>query len=238
MEHFVGKDAMDIESLGPQRLGQLLQAGLIRNFVDIFKLQVDSLLPLPRMGKRSADRLLQAVEEAKKRPIWRLIHGLGIPHVGAETAKTLSARWPSMEAIMVLSVDDLQRCDGIGEIVAASIQKFFADGRGRELLSQLATCGVSMADGAVKESAAGPLAGKVFAITGTFGSIGRDALRRAIEAAGGTVRSAISKKVDALLVGDSPGSKLGEAEKLAIQTLGVDAVERWLADGEMGNLLP
>ena len=230
IEHFASKEAMDIECLGPQRLKQLLDAGLIRNFVDIFRLQIDSILQLPRMGEKSARKLLDAIEMAKTRPLWRLIHGLGIPHIGMETAKTLAKRWPSLLAIVGLAVDDLRLCDGIGEIVAASVYEFFADERNRELVGQLSALGLSIQD-EKQQQTAGPFSGKVFAITGTFESMGRDAMRATIEAAGGAVRASLSKKVDVLLVGDEPGSKLADAEKFAIQIVGEKEFLRWISTG-------
>ncbi|MDR2668007.1 MAG: NAD-dependent DNA ligase LigA [Puniceicoccales bacterium] len=228
IQHFASKDAMDIESLGPQRLQQLLDGKLIGSFVDIFRLDFNSLVQLPRVGEKSARKLLSAIENAKTRPLWRLIHGIGIPHIGMETAKALAMRWPSMNSLAKLSVEDLRLCDGIGEIVAASVHKFFSDPRNLALIDQLAALGLSMVDVEPPQRTDGPFAGKIFAITGTFNSMGREDLRSAIEAAGGSVRSSVSSKVDVLLVGDAPGSKLAEAEKLGIQTAGEDLVMGWL----------
>ncbi|MDR2664063.1 MAG: NAD-dependent DNA ligase LigA [Puniceicoccales bacterium] len=211
--HFASRSAMDIGSLGPQRVGQLIEAGLVRNFTDIFHLQMDSLLTLPRTGEKSARHLLDGVEGAKNRPLWRLIHGLGIPHVGAETAKALALRWPSLEKLANCGSEELQHCEGIGAIVAASVQKFFQDDRNGRLVAELKMLGLRTEEMAV---AGGPLAGKVFAITGTFSAYGREELKQKIEALGGSVRSALSRQVDLLLVGAEPGSKVIEAEKLNI----------------------
>jgi DNA ligase (NAD+) len=230
IQHFASKDAMDIESLGPQRISQLMDAGMLLHFVDIFRLNRSALASQRRMGDKSADRLLGAIEGAKKRPLWRLIHGLGIPHVGAETAKILAGKWPSMEKLMDLSGEQLQLCGGIGEVVAASAVKFFSDGHSRRLIAQLAEYGLSMADGeaAPKGDVAGPFAGKIFAISGTFAAMARDAIGEAIAARGGTVRKSLSKKIDMLLVGESPGSKVAEAEKLSIPTVDEGTLMGWL----------
>jgi DNA ligase (NAD+) len=231
--HFSSKSALDIESLGPQRVEQLLEADLLRHFTDIFRLKLEPLLTLPRMGEKSALRLLEGIAEAKNRPLWRLIHGLGIPHVGAETAKELAQRWPSLHGLTACSAEELEDCEGIGAVVAASIHKFFQDKHNRQLIGELAELGLRVEEergdfAAAVAVADNPFAGKTFAITGTFSFAGREDLRQAVEARGGAVRTALSGKVDVLLAGERPGSKVGEAERLAIPTVGEDTLRRWL----------
>jgi DNA ligase (NAD+) len=152
---------------------------------------------------------LDGTEKAKIRPHWRL--GIGIPR--AETAKTLALRWPSLKKLSDCGEGELRSYEGIGEVVAASVQKFFQNGRNRRLADELETLGLRFVESAAAD---GPSAGKIFAINGTFFTFGRKELRRRVEAPGGSVRSALSRQVDLLLVGSAPGSKVAEAEKLGI----------------------
>ncbi|MDR0340004.1 MAG: NAD-dependent DNA ligase LigA [Puniceicoccales bacterium] len=226
--HFASKSSMDIASLGPQRIGQLIEAGLVQNFTDIFHLRLESLLSLSRTGKRSAQRLLEGLDEAKKRPLRRRLHGLGIPHVGMETAKTLALRWPSLKKLSACGEEELLSCEGIGKIVAASVQKFFQDDHNRRLADELKTLGLRTEEAPAAK--AGPLAGKVFAITGTFSAFGREELKGRIEALGGSVRSALSRQVDLLLVGSAPGSKSIEAGRLEIPVISEAEIEEMLRE--------
>ncbi|MDR3316627.1 MAG: NAD-dependent DNA ligase LigA [Puniceicoccales bacterium] len=228
--HFASRGAMDINSLGPQRIEQLLQFGLIRHFSDIFRLDGERLANLPRMGEKSAQKLLDSIAPAKRRPLWRLLHGLGIPHVGAETAKLLVKKWPSMNSFMSLGEEELLACEGIGAIVAASIFNFFQDDDNRRLIGELASLGLRLEEIPETTTAeSSHFSGKKFAISGSFKEFAREELIRSIEARGGTVRSAVSVKIDALIVGDGPGSKLPEAERLGIPIIGVDVLLRWFS---------
>jgi DNA ligase (NAD+) len=222
LEHFASKQALDIDTLGLQRIEQLRAAGLLERFSDIFRLTKAALLQLPNTKEKSASALLAAIEIAKRRPLWRLLHGLGIPHVGAQTAKLLVRRWPSMAALMAATREELQSCEGIGDIVAASIHSFFDDPANRQLIDELVTLGLSMEDPVEKSNLAGEtsfFAGKNFVITGTFRTFTRDALKQRIERVGGSVRESVSTKTHAVFVGENPGNKLADAERLGISTL-------------------
>lgn len=244
LEHFASRAALDIATLGPARIAQLLERGLVRHFVDIYSLDADSLAALPGMGPRSAKNLLAAVDASRRQPTWRLLHGLGIPHVGAETAKLLLRRWPSLQDLAAAERDELCRCDGVGEVVAAGIFRFFRSPANRKLLETLSSLGFAVfsptpaiglvaAQSPARELAGpSPFRGKNFAITGSFSSLGREELRRRIEERGGSVREALSRRVDVLLVGERPGSKRAEAERLGIATAGEDVLFRWLQESE------
>ncbi|MDR2677552.1 MAG: NAD-dependent DNA ligase LigA [Puniceicoccales bacterium] len=221
LEHFASKQALNIDTLGPQRIEQLRDAGLLEQFSDIFRLTEEALLHLPNTKEKSARTLLEAIETAKRRPLWRLLHGLGIPHVGVQTAKLLTKRWPSMEALMAASREELQLCDGIGDIVAASIHTFFNDPANRRLIDELAALGLSMEDSAKKSDSAEEtsfFAGKNFVITGTFHAFSREELKQRIEQAGGSVRESVSSKTNALIVGENPGGKLADAGRFGVPT--------------------
>jgi DNA ligase (NAD+) len=223
LEHFASKQALDIDTLGPQRIGQLRDAGLLERFSDIFRLTRAALLQLPNTKEKSANTLLGAIEMAKRRPLWRLLHGLGIPHVGAQTAKLLTGQWPSIGTLMAASKEELQSCEGVGDIVAASIHSFFSDPGNRRLIAELASLGLSMgASGEESDPAEETsfFAGKSFVITGTFHAFTREELKQRIERAGGNVRGSVSTKTHALIVGENPGSKLSDAGRLGIQTIG------------------
>jgi DNA ligase (NAD+) len=221
LEHFASKQALNIDTLGPQRIEQLRNAGLLERFSDIFRLTKAALLQLPNTKEKSANALLEAIELSKQRPLWRLLHGLGIPHVGTQTAKLLTRQWTSMKALMAASLEELQSCEGVGNIVAGSIYSFFNDPANRELIDELAVLGLSMEDFAKKsDSADGAsfFAGKNFVITGTFRAFTREELKQRIERAGGSVKGSISAKTHAVFVGENPGSKLADAEQLGILT--------------------
>ncbi|MDR2030083.1 MAG: NAD-dependent DNA ligase LigA [Puniceicoccales bacterium] len=230
LEHFAAKTAMDIATLGPARIGQLMERGLVRNFTDIYSLDEAVLAQLPGMGPRSAKNLLAAIAASKGQPPWRLLHGLGIPHVGAQTAKLLLHHWHTLHAIAAADEEALRHCDGIGEIVAASIFRFFHDAANLCLLKNLSTLGLTLAEA---QSAPQPMSrffGKSFAITGSFEFMGRDELRRHIEGCGGVVREALSKQVNVLLVGDGPGSKLARAEEFGIEIVDAATLRSWMQD--------
>jgi DNA ligase (NAD+) len=231
LQHFASRAAMDIEGLGPQRIDQLLRAGLVGHFLDIFHLDGAALSSLPKLGERSVQNLLRAIDGSRHRPLWRLVHGLGIPHVGAQTAKLLTGHWPRLHALAMAEVGELTRVDGVGEIVAASVGEFFH--RNRWLIPQLGSAGLSLADSPPDQSASGQSGNflkKSFAITGSFPGLPREKIREEIERRGGVVRAALSSKIDLLLVGDSPGSKVGEAERLGIPMIDAETLNRWLGE--------
>jgi DNA ligase (NAD+) len=230
LAHFASKSALDIASLGPQRIEQLLQSGLVRHFADIFRLTAEQLISLPRSGEKLAQRLLHGIEEAKTRPLWRLVHGLGIPHVGAETAKELARSWPSMSLLMNADEADFRQCDGIGDIVAASISQFFQNANNRKLVEELEGMGLgSTVVDAVKIIHHERFFGKNFAITGSFAQFTREELKRLIEQRGGTVRAALSGKIDFLLCGENPGSKIEEAQRTNVQIIDAQTLLAWLS---------
>ncbi|MDR1456713.1 MAG: NAD-dependent DNA ligase LigA [Puniceicoccales bacterium] len=222
LEHFASKQALDIDTLGPQRIGQLRDAGLLEQFSDIFRLSKAALLQLSHIRDKSANALLEAIEIGKQRPLWRLLHGLGIPHIGVQTAKLLARRWASMDKLMAATREELRCCDGIGDIVAASVHSFFTDVANRQLIGELAELGLSMDDLVEKQNSiegTSFFTGKNFVITGTFHAITREELRQRIEQVGGRVRESVSAKTHALIVGKNPGGKLADAERLGISKL-------------------
>jgi len=220
LEHFASRGAMDIDGLGESMVEQLVEAGLVKHLADLYRLRQDQLLELERMGKRSAQNLLDGIEASKDRPLWRLIFGLGILHVGATAARKLAARFHSIDKLSAADQATLVEVEDIGEVMAESIHDYFQLPETQELLKELEGLGLRMADEApeVSPDQPQPFADTTWVITGTL-SQPRDAIAERIRQAGGTVSSSVSKKTTYLLAGDSAGSKLDKAEKLGVTIL-------------------
>lgn len=227
--HFASRQCMDIENLGRAVVEQLVEAGLIENIADLYTLTADQLLPLERFAEKSAQNLIEAIDASKGRDLWRLIHGLGIPHVGAQASKDLAAHFHSLKNLMEQTPDDLEAVDGIGAIMARSITTFFQDERQREVIQRLSGYGLKIEEAAPEtDDRETPLAGKIFVLTGSLPTLTRDEATALIENAGGRTASSVSKKTDYVLAGESAGSKLDKARKLEIPILGEAAFRNLL----------
>lgn len=213
--HFVSRDAMDIDGLGPAVLEQLLNAGLIKSFVDIYNLRAIDVASLERMGEKSAVNLITAIEKSKSREIYRLIFALGIRHIGQKAAKLLCEHFLSIEAIFDASVDDIAQIDGFGEIMAQSVYDYFSLSQTRTLIDNLRTQGVEMSP-LEKKSVDGVFLNKTFVLTGTLPTMTRSQASKIIEDNGGKTSSSVSKKTDYVLAGEDAGSKLTKAQSLGV----------------------
>jgi DNA ligase (NAD+) len=173
------------------------------------------------MGKKSADNIVAAIADSKTRDLWRLLHALGITHVGEEAARKLANQFGALDALAAASVDDLQKCEDVGPVMAASIHDFFRNPRNQKLLEELKAAGLNMtsATPARHAAATGPFAGKTVVVTGTLEKFSRDEAQEALRRAGATVAGSVSKKTDYLVVGAEAGSKLDKAQKLGVKTL-------------------
>jgi DNA ligase (NAD+) len=210
---------MDIDGLGEAVIDQLLAAGLVRSIPDLYGLRYDDLVGLERLGPKSAQNLLDAIEGSKTRGLARLIFALGIRRVGERLAQTLAARFRTLDALETAGEEDLVRTEDIGPKVAESIRFFFAQPESRELVGRLRKVG--LATEAVGETGAPkPLAGQVFVITGTLSGLSRDEARELLEKLGAEVGSSVTLKTTGLIVGESPGSKLDKARELGVRILG------------------
>jgi DNA ligase (NAD+) len=218
LEHFAGRQAMDIDGLGTEIIRQLIDKGKIRNLPDIYQLNYDSLLELDKFKEKSASNLTQAIDDSRERELWRFIHGLGIPHVGAQSAKELANHFASLEALATASTDQIQQIEGVGPIMAQSIGEWFREPANALCLQEFRErAGLRLKLPAQREeNTDGALSGKTWVITGTLPNLSRDQARERIEAAGGKVTGSVSKKTDFLLAGEAAGSKLAKAEKLGI----------------------
>jgi len=217
--HFAGRRAMDIDGLGEAIVDQLLGAKLVRSLPDLYGLRYDDLVALERLGPKSARNLLDEIEASKSRGLARLLFALGIRHVGERLAQTLAANFPSLEALEAAGRDELVQAEDVGPKVAESIAFFFAQPENRELIRRFRKAGVRDRAAA---AAAGPkpLAGQVFVITGTLSGLSRDEARELLEAQGAEVGSSVTRKTTALVVGESPGSKLDRARELGVRVIG------------------
>jgi len=213
VKHFVSRGAMDIEGIGEKLAEALLNAGLIKDVGDIYTLEEEKLIGLERMGKKSADNVLKAIAESKKRPLSRVIFALGIRHVGSETAEILAKNFGSIDRLSQATAEELMTAPTIGPTIAESIVAFFRQNSNRKVIDKLRQAGVTMREEAAKPHEL-PLAGKEFVVTGKLESFTRTEAEARIRELGGSVGSSVGKKTDFLVVGADPGSKLDRAREL------------------------
>ncbi len=216
--HFASRGAMDIRGLGYERVRQLLEEGLIHDVADLYQLDVERLVQLERFAEQSATQLVQAIAASKERPLSLLLFGLGIRHVGNTVAQLLARRFGSMDALMRASEAEINDIPGIGSAIAEAVVHFFGENRNRELIERLRTAGLQFREPTAVEEG-GPLAGKAYVLTGTLPTLSRTEATELIERAGGRVVGSVSKKTDALVAGDEPGSKLEKAKTLGVEVI-------------------
>ena len=217
LQHFVSREAMDIDGFGEMLAGKMLELNLVQDAGDIFALDVQKLEQLPSFKEKSINNLLQAIEKAKTRPLNNLIYALGIRHVGANVAELLVGRFNSIDDLDTASIEDIAAIEGIGTKIAESIKEFFAHAENRALLEKLREYGVSMkSEEAPKLNLPQILEGKVFVLTGTLETLDRLEAEKLIKAHGGKTTSSVSKKTSYVLAGLNPGSKLDKARELGI----------------------
>lgn len=216
--HFVSRDAMDIDGLGPAVLEQLLNSSLIRSFVDIYNLKEEDVAQLERMGEKSAKNLISAIEKSKDAEIYRLVYALGIRHIGQKAAKLLCEHFLSIDAIFDASVDEISCIDGFGDIMAQSVYDYFSLEQTRLLIDNLKNCGMKMTQ-LEKKTSDGIFVGKTFVLTGTLPTMTRSQASKIIEENGGKTSSSVSKKTDYVLAGEDAGSKLIKANSLGITVI-------------------
>jgi DNA ligase (NAD+) len=218
LRYFAGRDQMDIENLGPALIEQLVESGLVKNFADLYKLQKSDLMTLERMGEKSADNVIAAIEKSKARPLWRLVASLGIRHIGGQSADILAEHFGSLDALMAADVEALQTVEQIGPKIAESVYEYFRNPANRAVIEGLLTAGVRP-EQPKKVRRAGELAGKTIVVTGTLEKFTRPQIEQAIKQAGGKPSSSVSKKTDFVLAGKEPGSKLDKARQLGVKVI-------------------
>lgn len=219
IQHFASRGAMDIAGLGEAMVTQIVDAGLARDVADVYALTPGPLLALERSGKKSVENLLGAIEASKQQPLWRLLFGLGILHVGSSAARALADHFGTLEALAAAEVDELMRVEDVGEVVARSVSVYFRDPRTIDLIDRLRAAGVNFNAGTAAVTAVSDvLAGRTFVITGTL-SRPREYFEELIRAHGGKISSSVSKKTGSLLCGEDAGSKLDKARSLGVPVL-------------------
>jgi DNA ligase (NAD+) len=229
VRHFCSRGAMDIEGIGDVMAQQLTESGLVRTIADIYALDARGLATLPRTGEKTIENLLRNIEASKERGLARVLTGLGIRFVGTQTAQILAGDFGTIERIAAASVDELQRSEGIGPEVAASVHLFFAQQANRVMIERLRESGVVMTAPLRERKADGVLAGKTLVLTGTLPNLSRDEATQLIAQAGGKVTGSVSKKTDYVIAGSDPGSKLVKAEQLGVPVLDEAGLRRLLA---------
>lgn len=217
IRHFASKRAMDIEGLGTKLVDQLVDRGLVTDIPDLYNLTLETLASLERMAEKSAQNILDALERSKKRPLARFLYGLGIRQVGEHLAAVLAQRFGSLEKLSETTEEDLLAINEVGPEVAQSVVRFFRDPKNRENLKRLKKAGLQIEEPAELRQA--KLQGKTFVFTGALASMGREEARSLVESLGGRTASGVSSKVDYVVVGENPGSKLDRARDLGIRIL-------------------
>ena len=227
LEHFASRKAMDIEGLGPALVEQLVDRGAVADAADIYRLDREKLLSLERMGEKSADNLLAAIDASRQRPLARLLFGLGIRHVGSRTAEVLADHFRDMDSLMAAPASALTGLPDIGDIVAEGIVEFFEVEENRALIRRFREAGVRLADAPRVETAGPrPLDGLTLVATGTLKNYSRDAIEARIKELGGKPASSVSKKTSYVIAGEEAGSKLEKARALGVPVLTEDEFEQ------------
>jgi DNA ligase (NAD+) len=232
IRHFASRRALDIDGLGTKLIEQLVDGSMVNNPADLFRLTVEQLADLDRMGEKSATNLFAAMQRSKKTTLPRFLYALGIRDVGEATADALATHFGSIDALENASEEAIQEVPDIGPVVAAHVHTFFAQSHNREVIAELLKQGVDIAPIQRRAaSAGGALTGKTFVLTGTLDSMSRDAARDRIEALGGKVAGSVSKKTSYVVAGAEAGSKLAKAQELGVEVLDEAAFLRMLTDG-------
>jgi len=216
--HFTSRGAMDIRGLSYARIQQLVQEGLVRDPGDLYGLTLDTVLELEGYADKGADALITAIHASKSQPLSRLLHGLGIRHVGSIAAQLLAQHFGTLDALIAASADDILNVRGIGATIANGVVAYFSDPAGRALVEKLRGYGVNFTEPRAVV-AGGPFSGKTAVITGTLPTLSRAKATSMIEAAGGRVTGSVSKSTSFLVAGEEAGSKLEKAKSLGVEIL-------------------
>lgn len=246
LEHYASRDALDIEGLGEKWARIFVAQGLVKHLYDLYSLTKEQLLQLERMGPKSAENLLNAIERSKQTTLARFIYALGIPLVGSTVAQLLAEHFRDIHALMNARPGELQQIPGIGPEIAQSVSEFFSEPRNREVVQRLLEAGVnpqpppSPAEWAAAAGVAVgdklPLSGKTFVLTGALESFTREQATAALQALGAKVTNSVSKKTDYVIVGADPGSKLRKAQELGVPTLDEEGFKKLLAQASRGSI--
>jgi len=230
---------MDIDHLGPAIVNQLVDLEHIKDIADLYALRATNLADLEKFAEKSAQNLISAIEDSKGRQLWRLLHALGIQHVGVGVAKRLSRQFGSLHAIMEATLNELVDTEDIGEIVAESIQSFFSQSSNQTIVKRLIAMGLNTIDTTDEQATDGSIfSGKSFVLTGTLNKYSRSEAGELIERYGGKITSSVSRKTDFLVAGPAAGSKLKKAQVLGVEIWNEERLLTTLAEVESSSREP
>lgn len=229
IQHFASRSAMDIEGLGYVLVEQLVEKGLVKNFADIYSLKFDDLVNLERMGKKSSENLLNAIEKSKERGLAMLIFAIGIRHVGIKAARILASAFQTMDKLMSASFEDLESLEEIGPVIAESIVNFLKNRENIKVMKNLKANGVKMKL-MNKVRVETFLSGKIFVLTGALKDYTRERAQELIESLGGRVTSSVSSKTDYVVYGENPGSKFEKAKALGVKLINEEKFRKMTAN--------
>ncbi len=233
LEHFASRSAMNIEGLGESLVDQLVGKEIVHDFADVYLLTEDALAALDRMGKKSAANVKAQIERSKHSDLSRLIYALGIRHVGEKAAATLARSFRTIDRVLDAPIEALQSVAEIGPVLAASVKQFADEPHNRQLIERLKAAGVNVTSRAPEgKSEAGPLAGKVFVLTGTLASMTREEATAALEQLGARVAGSVSKKTHYVVAGAEAGSKKEKAEALGVPLLDEEQFKALIIKGQ------
>lgn len=218
--HFVSRNAMDIDGLGPSIIEQMIDKKMIETAADLYFLKKEDIAKMDKLGEKSADNLINALEKSKVNPLYRLIYALGIRHIGEKAAKILAKKYKSIDNLISVKAEELTQIDDIGGVMAESITDFFMQQQNIDFVEKLKKAGVKTEDYENNEEAEQKFSGKTFVLTGTLEHYTRNEATEIIEKMGGKASSSVSKKTDYVLAGSEAGSKLDKAKKLGVKVIG------------------
>ncbi len=220
LRFFATRNAMDIEGLGDKLVEQLVEAQLVTEYADLYRLKLEDVLALERMGRKSSENVVRNIQSSKQRGLSKVLNALSIRHVGAQVASTIAQHFGTLSEIRKATLEQLSEINEIGEVIAASLHRFVHQSPGKEILAALEEAGVEMIEEAAENQQVSDLfAGKTFVVTGTLTNYTRNQIHDLIVTHGGKTSSSVSGKTDCLVAGENAGSKLAKAEKLGVQVL-------------------
>jgi DNA ligase (NAD+) len=217
LRYFAGRDQMDIENLGPALIEQLVDGGLVKDFADLYGLDVKTLASLERMAEKSAQNVIDGIEKSKSQTLGRLVASLGVRHVGGQNAEILAEHFGSIDSLKKAAVEELTGIEQIGPVLAKSIYEYFHDSASLKIIDKLIAAGINPKHKQTRQS--NKLAGKTFVVTGTLENFSRTEIEQTIKQNGGKVTSSVSKNTDYVLAGTEPGSKIDKANQLGVKVI-------------------
>ena len=218
MIHFVSRDAMDIDGLGPAFLEQLLKEKLVKSPADLYRLKTDDISAFERKAEKSANNLINSIQKSKDNELYRLVYALGIRNIGLKAAKLLCEHFLTVNDLMNAKAEDFESIDGFGSVMAQSLENYFSLESTKQLIADLKDLGLKMKPSEQKISG-GVFEGNTFVLTGTLPTMTRSEASKIIEQNGGKTSSSVSKKTSYVLAGEEAGSKLTKAQKLGIEVI-------------------